>query len=456
MKYLPSKNKKNNIFFIAFLFSISFFSNVMSAQAVTKNAYGFAWSENIGWLSFNWPDIGDAGPSCLSGTCQPSLIGDDFLGWARACSVFQTGCSGALKPDSERGGWEGWISLNSENCDVNDDGILDIGTCGGNGVMTVTPYKVSRTAIDPTQDDLSEWAWGGDVVGWVSFNSINCNTDGDGTYEGGAESVLPVPIDCPTTGTVYPYKVKFQQDKPEAKDLSAGINNYCTQIFPNAFTFQWQYHDPQNTSSTKYDFEINRNDGKTCTFSKNVVVLNDEYMTISGDDLNIECNSVVANFLEYNERSYAWHVKVYDSNNDISIPPAVDPSFTTPKHQYPIACFSYNPSNIKQNIEETFDPFDSSDPPNANEVRSLPGSSVSASFDPDGLINVMEWNFGTGNVPPVNNPDPSTYEQKFTYTIFGSFNVNLKVTDADGYVCEKSLTVGVAAKPKKIIETKPQ
>ncbi len=54
MKYLFSKNKKNNFLFLAaFLFSVSLFINIGSAQAITKNAYGFAWSENIGWISFS-------------------------------------------------------------------------------------------------------------------------------------------------------------------------------------------------------------------------------------------------------------------------------------------------------------------------------------------------------------------------------------------------------------------
>jgi hypothetical protein len=84
---------------------------------------GYAWSENIGWISFNWGAsglIGDTFPltKCPSGDddtlCQPKLTGSNFSGWARACSVFQLGCTGALKPASETGGWDGWISLRKD------------------------------------------------------------------------------------------------------------------------------------------------------------------------------------------------------------------------------------------------------------------------------------------------------------------------------------------------------
>ena len=56
---------------------------------------GYAWSENIGWISFNSSDL----VGCPSGTCQASvnLTTGQVSGWARALSY--------------GGGWDGWIKL---------------------------------------------------------------------------------------------------------------------------------------------------------------------------------------------------------------------------------------------------------------------------------------------------------------------------------------------------------
>jgi len=57
--------------------------------------------------------------------------------------------------------------------------------------------------------DLIGYAWA-ENIGWISVNSLNCNTDGDGKYEGASEDIQPVPADCPTSGTsgrVYNYGV---------------------------------------------------------------------------------------------------------------------------------------------------------------------------------------------------------------------------------------------------------
>ena len=64
---------------------------------------------------------------------------------------------------------------------------------------------------------LSGWAWvdpestasppdppGNLDIGWVSFNSLNFNPNGNTVYEGAAEGA---PTGCPSSGTVYPYNV---------------------------------------------------------------------------------------------------------------------------------------------------------------------------------------------------------------------------------------------------------
>ena len=97
---------------------------------------GYAWSENIGWITFKPSEL----VGCPSGTCEARLdIGgtEQMSGWARALSYGD--------------GWEGWISLRGVAQDS-------------------TPYGVYRNPVD---NELYGWAWSDDIIGWISFNCDN-------------------------------------------------------------------------------------------------------------------------------------------------------------------------------------------------------------------------------------------------------------------------------------------
>ncbi|HEY4517283.1 MAG TPA: hypothetical protein VJI74_00115, partial [Candidatus Paceibacterota bacterium] len=81
---------------------------------------GYAWSPNIGWIKFPSTSGADSMSGCLYGGCYVQMNqqtyqsgGNGLRGWARACAVFQSGCSGALKSSGELGGWDGWISFSA-------------------------------------------------------------------------------------------------------------------------------------------------------------------------------------------------------------------------------------------------------------------------------------------------------------------------------------------------------
>ena len=128
---------------------------------VKKNAdgtlSGYAWSSNIGWISFN----STVGTPHGGGPAGAKISGGNVTGWARACSVFSnTGaCSGDLRPLEQTGGWEGWISLS-----------------GGSYGVTVD------------SSHLQGYAWGSEVVGWVNF-CVDAST-------GACVSLDELPVAC--------------------------------------------------------------------------------------------------------------------------------------------------------------------------------------------------------------------------------------------------------------------
>src|SRR3989344_2606403 len=70
-------------------------SNYKISEGAGGVLSGYAWSENIGWISFNAADVS----GCPSGTCSPSvnLSTGAVSGWARACGSFddKSICSGS-------------------------------------------------------------------------------------------------------------------------------------------------------------------------------------------------------------------------------------------------------------------------------------------------------------------------------------------------------------------------
>lgn len=85
---------------------------------------GYAWSDNIGWISAEAADI----TGCPSSPCTPTLSGEDLTGWLKALSASGT--------------WDGWISLSGASYGV---------SLGVDGSFT-------------------GYAWGDTNVGWLDFS----------------------------------------------------------------------------------------------------------------------------------------------------------------------------------------------------------------------------------------------------------------------------------------------
>ncbi len=108
---------------------------------------GWAWSSNIGWIKF-----GELSGYPSNGTSaqKAQIVGDQLIGWARACAGTVKSGDSAVAPGetgdcstmtSRPDGWDGWIELT--------------------GNKHVTKY-------DSASGEITGYAWGSDVVGWIA------------------------------------------------------------------------------------------------------------------------------------------------------------------------------------------------------------------------------------------------------------------------------------------------
>lgn len=385
----------------------------------TNNLSGYAWSGNIGWISFQ---AGDVAGCPGGGNCQPRLVGSDFYGWAR---VLANG-----------GGWDGWISLNSENCDIDINNFIDV-VCGGDNTTTSTiNYNIILNGAD-----LEGFAWGSNVVGWVSFNCINEGVCG-----------------------ISNYKVRLTNNNPTASNLAISAD-YCA-IVP-VRTFNWNYNDADGDDESQFQLQI---DDSSDFSSPEVNICGDGTAPLvsgycsapgalsvpsgGGNFKNINVMEFPGpDQLGYN-KTYHWRVRVWDSNGGSSIWIIYDtdtdlstPDVGTPLHPYPNARFTCSPNlgvscpashNILEPITFDDDPDRGSDPDRYGSY-------------------VFDWDFCKTTIPACPNniannvPPPVDH----TYTTGGSYVAELKVIDNDGYFCVFSQILNIANVHPKWNEISP-
>jgi len=100
---------------------------------------GYAWSPNIGWIQFGDLDTGIMPTGSGTQKDNAKIVGNNLKGWAKALSA-------------DGNGWDGWIALS-----------------GSSGTGS---YGVSFSS---TTGKFSSFGWGGEVVGWLSFDADGTN-----------------------------------------------------------------------------------------------------------------------------------------------------------------------------------------------------------------------------------------------------------------------------------------
>lgn len=150
----------------------------------TGSINGYAWSSNIGWIKFgglsSYPTNGS-----IRAPAKIDLASGRVTGWTRACGGTASGDCTSM--DSRTDGWDGWIELSGIKHETNSNGDT-----GAPATDNTTGVK-----MDAKTGHITGMAWGGDVVGWLSFDahlalgSTNTPCNGgpvnpDGTCGGGS------------------------------------------------------------------------------------------------------------------------------------------------------------------------------------------------------------------------------------------------------------------------------
>ena len=353
----------------------------------TRVFSGYAWSENIGWITFNESDLS----GCPTGTCKAWLGSDNKVyGWARAYR--------AIAPEGQTlGGWDGWIKLRGF-VDINQNGIKDAGE---------PDYGVS---FNTSTNEFEGWAWGGNdatstaVVGWISFNCKDRNV-------------------CATSN----YKVYLTAPLNQRPTVSSPTTtqDYCAWGFSPqvasglAITLHWTYSDPEGDPRTAFEIWLDDSSNfQDPKFNKVFNISSSESSQSYVLNLSDDQEGDWLNRLAWGT-TYYWKVRVKDSAGNWSDWSPVD-SFNTPSHAYPYVNFKWDPQI-----------------PTVNQVVQF--TDLSKCYNPsDNVVPCSSWlwTFQNGNPPSSTSSNPTT-----TFTSVSSNLVTLKVTDSSNYSCEGQKTV---------------
>lgn len=325
---------------------------------------GYAWSENVGWITFNESDL----QGCPSTPCRADINSGngEVSGWARVLAASST----------DPGGWDGWIKLRG----VSKDG---------------SSYGVSW---NPITEELEGWAWSDMVAGWISFNCLDRGV-------------------CGTSN----YKVAAMFDAfPAATNLSVTSHNsadYCGMAAYPPVRLNWQFSDFGDSQSA-YQIEID----DTSNFSS---LVSTTTKIMSGSQSAVVMTPTFSKALSWNTLYY-WRLRVWDQASNTSSwivyqdNVGSSESFTTASHAYPRVDFAPSPLNAGAGEVVTF---------KDNSTCYLTGGGTSPCKNlpnPPGLsYSSFLWDFGNNSTSSFKGNATTTYNM-------GQYSSALTITDDMG------------------------
>lgn len=323
--------------------------NIETAVGNISNVTGMAWSDNIGWIDFNpagpFPSIGP------NHSAQINISNAEFSGWARALA--------------HGGGWDGWISMRG----------------------TTPDYGVWLDIV-PNPNELRGFAWGGDVMGWITFND--------------KEPAPAGPIDHQVTTT-------FDLNSPPIASLPISTVRYCdhdkTPQVATGLTISlgWSYSDADGDLQQTYEIQVSTSN----TFPSTGRF--DRIVTGVGTAHSLD-STIWLNPLNWNS-TFHWRVRVNDGNH---------------WSDWASSQFSITRNHPSPNITFTFPEHIS-----INELITFDGTTSQVY---DGINTpVYHWTF--------QNANPLTATTSIAETTFSQINpttaITFRVTDASNYSCTR-------------------
>ncbi|MEK7067587.1 MAG: hypothetical protein AAB956_01175, partial [Patescibacteria group bacterium] len=264
----------------------------------TGDITGRAWSENLGWISLNRADTGDppSNPYKNNGPLANRNSGNGAVkGWMRVLAVCDTVPCASSGPGSNSGGWDGWIRF----CDNT------MAKCSG----------ADQIAKIDASGNFKGWAWSNDKVGWISLYGVTAT----GINQAPTASSLTV--------------------------SSIAASNYCK---VPSHALSWTYSDPDGNAESQFQLQVDDDSNFGSPAIDRTVVA-----TVASGDSNSQQAQVavaaIADKLLYNDTTYNWRVKVWDSYGLASSDWINGTSFKTAKHIFPTVNFKSFPTSPSMN-----------------------------------------------------------------------------------------------------------
>lgn len=382
----------------------SFPSPFVYADSATQMT-GWAWSENIGWISFNSKNCdankdgqSDGTPSGCPAAGTPmtqygvtrqsngDLTGyawSEHIGWIkfdpsgpypgspnRSARVPNVGAaSGWFRAIASDASWDGWMKFDS----------------GGNYGSGVSLGGSQGTT-------LQGYGWGSDVVGWIHMSGVTQSGNAYGINIGGGQ----------------------------VSNLTADVSGPGITCAANPQpSISWTYTDADGLSQSAYQVQIDTNQGfgNPIVDSAKVTSTSNTYVAPAG-------------ILNYGTLYY-YRVRVWNTN-DVASPYAVS-SMTTTAHRGPTVAFTSTPTKPVKGVEATM----------TDQTTTSGGASIAS----------RSWTFpvsATNTTPPA---DGATEKIIFRDQ---SNPVTLSVTDSDNLTCSLQKTITAVSPVLEFKETTPQ
>jgi hypothetical protein len=434
----------------------------VTVNTTTGDFSGYAWAEHIGVISFNRADTNKppsppfktgGGPIAKLDLAPGGDCGGagQVCGWARAISVCPSlPCNTA----DNAGGWDGWIKLRKYSTDGGADYGVRLDT-------TVTPKE------------FMGFAWGGGgtdttnaVVGWISFNHLNCDPDRDGNPDNDG-----IPGCVGSSPSIPGYKVTFMSSNdPPDKPTTSFVLDPCASTMVakgTSLTINWVYFDKNGDAQESYEIWIDDNknfpgdkfNNKVFnSFSRGYTV----DLTQDDESDNWPTSQKKLAWPGNWGQTYYYKVGVTDVGSHVTSWSVVDlgvinPSgqcnldpvnpelgdqgcFVMPSHAYPRVDFKWCSEKPTVYHETIF--CSVTDSGNCDGSDCQPPSSETECYDSAELPKLCSswlWDFTADAVPDTSSLSNPT-------SIFineGSKDVTLKVTDTNGLFCTKFKTIPV-------------